>query len=537
MSKATIKRRKLVQAGLGLAAGSGLSAKLAAHESAKQETRFDASYDVVVVGSGSGLCGALKAATAGLKVLVLEKDQGIGGTTLVSGGVLWVPNNRVQKAAGLEDNEKDARTYLQKLSLGQASDELIDAFVEQGPDMLEFVEANTQIEWRVSQMLGDAADYHPDWPGSRMKGRSIEPVRDGVGMSGGILISSLASACREAGVTFMTKAPAKQLIAKDSEQGVEVLGVLAETEQGSMRIQARRGVLMASGGFERNPEMMKHFLRGPVSYSWGAEGNVGDGIKMGMALGADLRNMNECWHQVAYTAEGEAVGHVRGAISLFGQIERRNASGITVNRYGERFANECAAYDVSWRSFHTWENWGGTGMRNMPAYAIFDQKARENETIGGATKDQPLPDWVTVADTLEELAAKLNIDEKGLDTTVQRFNKYAKKGQDPDFHRGENTYDRGGDHPVSVALAPLDKGPFYGAEVSPATLGTCGGLRVNAKAEVIDVFDRPIRGLYASGNTSGVGSPGALYGGGGGTLGPAFTFAYIAGKELVSREI
>ena len=532
MSKSVIKRRKLVQAGVGLAAGSALGANVNAQNTSSAEDSFDASYDVIVVGSGSGLCGALTAASAGLDVLVLEKDNIIGGTTLVSGGVLWVPNNRVQKTEGLEDNAIDARRYLQKLSLGQSSDELIDAFIKHGPDMLEFIESNTQMRWRVSRMLADAADYHPDWDGARIKGRSVEPEREGVGMSGGLLISHLVKACQAAGVTFKTQAPARQLIATDTESGVEVLGVLADTESGPMRIRSRRGVLMASGGFERNAEMVKHFLRGPVSYTMGAEGNVGDGIKMGMALGADLRNMNECWHQVAYTAEGEANGHFRGGISLFGQIERRNASGITVNRYGERFANECAAYDVSWRSFHTWENWGQTGMRNLPAYAIFDNKARETATIGGAAKGQPLPDWVTVADTLKELANKLAIDAGGLQATVDRFNKFAKQGQDPDFHRGENTYDRNGNRPVSHALAPLNEGPYYGAEVSPASLGTCGGLHVTDKAQVIDVFGRSIRGLYASGNTSGVGSPGALYGGGGGTLGPAFAFAYIAGMEL-----
>lgn len=527
-----MKRRDLIQAGVGLAAAGALGTAANARPVSTEEEPYDASYDVIVVGSGTGLCAALRAATQGLDVLVLEKDMTLGGTTLVSGGVLWVPNNRVQKKAGLEDNATDARRYLEKLSLGQASDELIDAFLENGPDMIEFIEANSSIRWRVSKLLADAADYHPDWDGARMKGRSLEPEREGVGMSGGILISHLVQACQQQGVTFMTQTPAKQLITTEADDGVEVLGVVAETQQGAQRIRARRGVLMASGGFERNEEMVKHFLRGPVSYTWGAEGNVGDGIKMGMAVGADLRNMNECWHQVAYTAEGEESGHLRGGISLYGQIERRSASGITVNRYGERFANECAAYDVTWRSFHTWENWGQTGMHNMPAYAIFDDKVRQTATVAGRTKDQPLPDWVAVADSLEELAEKLSMDAEGLQATVKRFNHYAKEGRDPDFHRGENTYDRNGDRPVSVALAPLDQKPFYGVEVSPASLGTCGGLRVNGKAQVIDVFDRPIRGLYASGNTSGVGSPGALYGGGGGTMGPAFTFAYIAGSEL-----
>lgn len=523
-----IKRRHILQAGVGLAAAT----PLAATAGCDAPVKFDASYDVIVIGSGTGLCGALRAASAGLNVLVIEKDKAIGGTTVVSGGVLWVPNNRVQKAAGLEDNAEDAHKYLQHLSLGQATDELIDTFIEQGPDMLEFLEANSDIRWRVSQILADAADYHPDWDGARMKGRSVEPEREGVGLSGGILINHLTQACQKRGVTFMTGTPARQLISKDTDKGVEVLGIVAEKDGKPLRIQARRGVLMASGGFERNPTMVKHYLRGPLAYSFGAEGNVGDGIKMGMAVGADLRNMNECWHQVAYTAEGEENGHLRGGISLFGQIERRSASGITVNRYGERFANECAAYDVTWRSFHTWENWGQLGFRNLPAYAIFDNKVRQNATIAGKTKNQPLPDWVTVADSLEELAGKLNIDTEGLKTTTERFNHYAKQGLDPDFHRGENTYDRNGDNPVSAALAPLDQGPYYGVEVSPAALGTCGGLRVNGNAQVIDVFDRPIQGLFASGNTSGVGSPGALYGGGGGTLGPAFTFAYIAGSQL-----
>jgi 3-oxosteroid 1-dehydrogenase len=528
MGNNKLKRRHLLQAGVGVAAG----ATMVSASAVAQEPQFDASYDVVVVGSGTGLCGALRAASAGLDVLVLEKDAVVGGTTLVSGGVLWVPNNRVQQSEGIEDSREAARIYLEKLSQGQASDELIEAFLDLGPDMLEFVQSNTDIDWRVSRMMGDAADYHPDWEGSNMKGRSVEPQREAVGMSGGILIAALVKACREMGVEFMSETPARQLISVDTDEGVQVLGVLAEHEAGTLRIRARRGVLMASGGFERNEEMKTHFLRGPVSYTWGAEGNEGDGIKMGMALGADLRNMNECWHQVAYTEEGELYGDRRAGISLWGQIERRSASGITVNRYGERFANECAAYDVTWRSFHTWENWGDLGMRNMPAYAIFDNKVRQNATIAGKTKDQQLPEWVLVADSLEELAQKLEIDVSGLTETVERFNHYAVQGKDPDYHRGENTYDRNGDNPVSVALAPLDQGPFYGVEVSPGMLGTCGGLRVNGRAQVVDVFDRPIQGLYASGNTAGVGGPGALYGGGGGTLGPAFTFAFIAGSQL-----
>jgi succinate dehydrogenase/fumarate reductase flavoprotein subunit len=205
-----------------------------------------------------------------------------------------------------------------------------------------------------------------------------------------------------------------------------------------------------------------------------------------------------------------------------------------VNRYGERFANEAAAYDVTWRSFHTWENWGEVGFRNLPAYAIFDNTVRRKSTIAGRTQAQGLPDWVLRADTIAGLATLLGIDAGGLVSTVERFNYNAARGLDPDYHRGESLYDRSGTDAVSATLGPLREAPFYGAEVSPGTLGTCGGLRVNGRAQVVDVFDRPIRRLYAAGNTAGVGSPGALYGGGGGTLGPAFTFSYIAGREMVN---
>ncbi|MBK7728019.1 MAG: FAD-binding protein [Gammaproteobacteria bacterium] len=334
----------------------------------------------------------------------------------------------------------------------------------------------------------------------------------------------------------MTSSPARRLIAEHTADGTRVLGVEASIGDKPVRIRARRGVLIASGGFERNREMKTHFLRGPSPYTWGAEGNIGDGIHMAMALGSDLRNMNEVWHQVAYREDAERNGHLRGGISLSAQIERRFAGGICVNRYGERFANEAAAYDVTWQSFHTWENWGDLGYRNIPAFAIFDSSVRNNSTIAGKSASEPLPDWVVTAGTLPDLARSMNIDPKGLTTTVERFNHYARQGIDPDFHRGESAYDRHGEINPSATLAPVAVAPFYAAEVTPADLGTCGGVRVNGRAEVIDVFNRPIRNLYASGNTAGIGAPGALYGGGGGTLGPAFTFAFIAGEQIIKRQ-
>ncbi|MBK6289316.1 MAG: FAD-dependent oxidoreductase [Pseudomonadales bacterium] len=497
---------------------------------------FDREVDVVVVGSGTGLCAALRAASAGLDVLVLEKLDTPGGTTLVSGGVLWIPNNTIQRREGLSDSREDSLIYLKKLSRDQATEELMTAFVDQGPRMLEFIESASDIRWRVSTLLGKVADYHPEWDGSNVRGRSVEPVQARGGMAGGVLIAALMKACQQAGVTVLTSSPARRLIAEHTADGTRVLGVEASIGDKPVRIRARRGVLIASGGFERNREMKTHFLRGPSPYTWGAEGNIGDGIHMAMALGSDLRNMNEVWHQVAYREDAERNGHLRGGISLSAQIERRFAGGICVNRYGERFANEAAAYDVTWQSFHTWENWGDLGYRNIPAFAIFDSSVRNNSTIAGKSASEPLPDWVVTAGTLPDLARSMNIDPKGLTTTVERFNHYARQGIDPDFHRGESAYDRHGEINPSATLAPVAVAPFYAAEVTPADLGTCGGVRVNGRAEVIDVFNRPIRNLYASGNTAGIGAPGALYGGGGGTLGPAFTFAFIAGEQIIKRQ-
>ena len=478
---------------------------------------FDRETDVVVIGSGTGLVGALAAATQGAKVLVLEKSAATGGSTRLSGGVAWIPNNSVMKAAGIEDNRDDAVAYLNKVARGQSEDALIAAFVDKGPEMVDFVGAHTDIGWTVAAMLGD---YHTEWPGARPSGRSIGPTAGDAFAQGPVLIGCLETALTAAGGEVVLNATAKRLITRTtSAGGPEVVGVEADIGGKRVRIRANLGVVLSAGGFDWDFERKRHCLRGPTNYTLGHPGNTGDGLRMAISVGADLRNLNECWGGVVYVAETAAAMALGNPGNINAMAQRRMPGCITVNRYGERFSDEASPYDPAWLSFFRWENWGDLRDRNLPAYFICDKGARPTATAG-----------VQKADTLRDLAGLLGIDPDGLEATVATFNAAALQDTDPTYHRGESAYELG----YGPTLAPITKAPFYGVEVAPADLGTCGGARVNANAQVLDTDGLVIPRLYASGNSSGVGGPGAGYGGGGGTIGPGLTFAYIAGTSVTT---
>jgi 3-oxosteroid 1-dehydrogenase len=481
---------------------------------------WDRVVDVVVVGSGTGMAGALAAAVGGASVLVLEKSETTGGSTRLSGGVAWIPNNPVMGAMGFEDSREDAIAYLEKLSQGQATPELIEAFADGGPEMVEFTGQHASWGWRVAPLLGD---YHPEWPGALIKGRSIEPDIAGATMTlGPQLVDGLVEAFEAAGGEVLTETPVTRLVTRLLDDGrQEVLGVVAEGPDGTQRIGANRGVLLAAGGFDWDFEMKTHFLRGPTNFTIGHPGNNGDGIRLAQTAGADLRNMNECWGGVVFVEDTKAL-HAEGKPgSIKHMIQRRSAGCISVNRHGKRFYNEASDYDSAWRPFFAWENWGDVVCHNVPAFQISDKKVKPTAKSG-----------VQEAETVAELAEKLGIDPDGLEAQVERFNEFALLGEDPDFHRGESAYDT----EYGMTLAPLDKPPFYGVEVAPADLGTCGGARVNGDAQVLGPMGQVVERLYASGNNAGVGGPGASYGGGGGTIGPGLTFAYLAGQHLLTLD-
>jgi len=523
-------------AGLGALTVPGLVAQAKA---ARPPEVWDARFDVIVVGTGgAGATAALRAQQQGASVLLVEKQpfSGWGGTTAISAGVLWIPNNRYMAEAGIPDSREDALTYLELIARGQADDELIVAYVDHCNEMLSFVESHTRLEFEFYRRgTYPFPDYHPEWPGGKPGGRGIAPKTYRNLIFGRALMQGLRDAIEARDIPIWFRSPARRLVVDESGA---VVGVQVQRlGRRLLDVRARKGIILACGGFEWNPELVRHYLRGPSPITnTPPNANTGDGLLMALAVGADLRNMNEAWGVPMY----QVPGHKTGLADWFAW--RGKPGAIMVNRYGRRFCNESADYNSTWRSFFTWENWGATGHINIPAFTIVDQRMVDRYGFA-ARRPGEIPEWVTCADSLRELAEKLGIDPEGLETTVAEFNRRASASppRDPEFHRGESLLDRiaSGDSTregTAANLAPLQQPLFCGAAIWPGNCGTCGGARVNAWGQVLNPFGEVIPGLYAAGNAAGIGGPGAgEAGGGGGTIGPAMTFGFLAANHAANR--
>lgn len=480
--------------------------------------------DVVVVGSGTGLMAALRAADLGLSVIVLEKAPTLGGTMAISGGALWIPNNDVMREAGIADSRAEALEYISHATLSQADPALCESFVDHCNDAIAFLR-RMGIGWEMQPTFND---YYPSFPGGKPHGRTLQPVdADDQPLYGAGLTEAMVEAAKAYGVTFRLETAAQRLVV--DEDGV-VVGVVARTADGELNIKANRGVVLASGGFDHNEAMARNFLRGPLHYTSAAATNTGDGHLMGMAIGAGLRHMNERWGwPVFYDIEhGTAVNALA--------TEMGRPSAIVVNKRGVRIMNEAGPYDAVTRAFYTFDT-GTFEYVNIPSYVIVDSQHRRRYSLASFPPDSPLPSWIHAADSLRELATTLQIDADSLEATVERFNEAAVRGVDPDFHRGESAFDQitGGDNTrtdlASVCLAPVVEPPFYGTPIWPGALGTSGGLHINAYGQVLNVWGKVIAGLYAVGNTAGSPLAGG-YPGGGGTLSVGLTYAYIAAEQM-----
>ena len=523
-----------------------------------QRPQWDRVVDVVVVGTGGGaMVSATLASDGGAEVLVVEKDAVIGGTTGVSGGVMWVPQNQHMADAGIDDSRDEAIAYIARLADRRAPDpSLIEVFVDTAREMLSYLNAKTPLRTQLVTVMPDYYFAHPsDIPGKRGPGRSVEPlpfaVRSAVGdwadrvaarstlmslgsqttlvedlsgthlsdddrarreredlrAKGAAYIGSLLKGLLDRGVDIMVETPARELVVVDGE----VLGVRCERDGEPFTVGARQGVVLACGGFEWNAEMVRAFIGYEVKpLSPGT--NTGDGHVMAMEAGAKLGNMTSYWGQgamfdPAFTKDGDVVGQMSMGLG---------PSSLVVNGQARRFFNEDVTYN-DWPKAYGNFDANLPGMPNQPpAWQVFDGATRATRPILSVGVDGPTPDWIATAPTVRELAEHIGLDADQLDTTVVRFNEQAARGVDDDFGR--------------IAVRPLEA-PFFAAQTFPATLGTNGGLRINRDAQVLAYRGGVVRGLYAVGNTA-AGIFGGAYPSGGAPIAAGATFGYIAGRHV-----
>jgi 3-oxosteroid 1-dehydrogenase len=544
-------------------------------------------FDVLVLGSGAaGLTAALTAAVCGARVAVFEKHERVGGTSAYSGGMIWIPANPY-RPPHRHDSREAALTYLRALSNGVLSDELIEAYVDHGPEMTKFLDENTPIEWTC---VSDFPDFHPEQPGAASKGgrtiecppypwgelgrwqdrvqespyfpdthiavgettlgqpvpieippevrqRRIDNDERGLGLS---LIGRLLRGCLERDVTIKTGSRGVELVMEDDR----VAGVVLETPAGTEVVRAPN-VVLATGGFEWDEQLRRAFLRGPLTHPVSVPTNTGDSLRMAMRVGAMLGNMREAWWMPVIEVPEDVIPTGRQLLTA----ERTFPGSIMVNRSGKRFTNEAANYNAFGAAFHEQDTTLGV-YKNLPCWMIFNQRFLDDyglagDITGGAGVEQDpdrksAPDWVISSDTLAGLAEQLGLPAGALEATVERFNEHARAGHDPDFHRGDGIFDRWYGDPdrrdgtAAPTLGPIEGGPYYAVEVKSGALGTKGGPQTDANAAVLHVDGHRIEGLYAAGNAM-ASAMGMTYGGAGGTLGPAMVFGYLAGRDASRR--
>jgi 3-oxosteroid 1-dehydrogenase len=318
-----------------------------------------------------------------------------------------------------------------------------------------------------------------------------------------------------------------------------VVGALVEKEGKPLRIQAKKGVLLAAGGFERNLEMRERYQRAPTSDRWtaGCDANTGDAVALAAAIGAGLDLMDDAWWCPAMLVPSP--NPVRLVI-----FEKNLAGGVIVNRRGRRFMNEAEPYNDVGKSMYEANTPEGSAI---PAFLVFDRTFRKKYACGPMMPGSTTPDWALPeklkggffekSGTLDGLARKIGVDADGLAETVRRFNRFARTGKDPDFGRGDSLQDRyytsRADGP-NPSLGPIETPPFYAVRIYPGDLGTKGGFRTDARSRVLTDAGEVIPGLFAAGNCSAA-VMGRSYPGAGGTIGPAMTFGYIAAEQALGQ--
>jgi 3-oxosteroid 1-dehydrogenase len=555
----------------------------------------DLGVDWLVAGAGAaGMTGAIVAHQLGGSVLVVEKEPVYGGTTAKSGGVAWIPGNHRQAEVGVQDSPDEGYAYLKGLIGDTVSDARIRAYAWRAREMLQFMMRHSHVHFSA---LPKYMDYYEHLPGYKFGGRSMDnapynlrelgadahtirlghydglmpfnvTVEEGqrlqamdvgaylIGLRlllrylldipgrlkskrdnrltlGPALVARLRRTLQDRNIPLWLNSPVQELLV---EQG-RVYGALVNHAGRMQRVHARRGVLLATGGFSHNAAMRRQYQQHPIGGDWtaAAPGATGDAVTLGTHVGAALGFMECAWWSPTYTIpDGRVLALIAG---------KSNPGSIMVNRQGKRFTNEAQPYEDFVKAQYASH---ARGEGTIPCYLVFDATYRHKYAVGHIKPSKVEDDsklsaenfssgLLTRADSLEALADKLQIDRTALLQTVKDFNHYARLGEDPVFGRGATEHDRYyADQSVSPnpSLGPIEAAPFYALRCDPGDLDTKGGLLCDDHARVLRADGTVITGLYAAGNASAA-VMGDSYPGAGATIGSAMTFAYIAAQHAL----
>ncbi|BCW64459.1 FAD-dependent oxidoreductase [Arthrobacter sp. StoSoilB22] len=556
--------------------------------------------DVLVIGSGAGgMSAAVTAAFHGMKVIVVEKAEVCGGATSWSGGWAWAPGNPLAKAEGVNEDKETFRTYLREVLGDDYQADRVDAFLEAAPHMVGFFHNKTSLQFVPGSKIND---IYGDLPGAGTGNRSVGPkplnartfkpglrakMRHqlyetsflGMGIMAGPDLGKFLSASRgnpkglfhagwrfgfhlldllthrrnmqlvngtaltgrlmksadDLGVDIRVATPATALL---SDENGKVTGAVVRSTEGEVQINARRGVVLATGGFpndvQRRKELFPKTPTGREHWTLSPAETTGDGINLAQAVGARFTTAVQspaAWCPVSL------VPYRNGRTGVFPHImDRAKPGSIGVRADGKRFVNEANGYYDYVQALLAATPDGET----VESWQIADSRFVRRFPLGMA-KPLPVPlfpylrsGYLIKGRTLEELATKCGIDPAELRRTVARFNANARSGVDPDFGRGESAFNRyGGDatHRPNPSLGPIEKGPFYAVRVVPGSFGTFAGVETDGRGRALNNQGHPIDGLYVAGNDQ-ASVMGGHYPAGGINLGPALTFGYIAGRDL-----
>ena len=553
--------------------------------------------DVLVIGSGAGgLSTAVTAAAQGLDVIVAEKATVFGATTAVSGGWLWIPNTPHAQQAGQAEPMEIPKQYLKNVLGDQYDEQKIHTYLTKAPEMVDFFEKSTDVKFNIGAAVPDFFNIE----GSRVGWRSIVAApfdgRDlgsdlhllkpaipettvwGMGIASGAdmkhfintfnafssfiyatkrvlrhfmdlllrhrstqivngnaLVARLLKSALSRKVKLYPNHAATELVYEQDH----VVGAIFKTPEGSVKILAKHGVVLATGGFphdeKRKQQLFEHVAQGTPHYSAAPETNTGDGLKLAESVGASV-SQDLAWSGA--WAPVSLMPRLDGTLGRFPHLVERGKPGlIAVLKNGKRFTNEGDSYPVFVKAMFK-----NTAKGELArCWLICDHKFIRRYGLG-AVKPFPISmqPWIDngylkSANSIEALAEQCGIQADVFKDTVTIYNSYAKNGSDPEFHRGTTPYQKAqgdADHQPNPCIAPIAQAPFYAVEIVPGSLGTFAGLQTDTESRVLDKnTQQPIQGLYAVGNDMNS-IMGGQYPSGGITLGPAMTFGFIAGQHL-----